>query len=417
MTFYIPETVVLNGGGGGAAHVAATLHAPTLGIISNPTVHHIMIPSQLTILNPIYVLTYDSPSSLASSMMLETPYVDIYEVRYTTATAGSPITTSTWDTSGKWETAADANDNGDAFFIASWEPGEFGPDSYKIHRTIDRGVTWFVTEPAAWMQGYKWTDIQCSANGQYVIANFIVDSSVYVSTNYGASYSQKNVPYQQYHTNYSGAAINADGSFMVVLQDSNGGDMYTSTNGGNTWVANQYPRVWTSLADPHLASNATTWLLGESNGSPYPKLWFTDDAGANFRDCAPGVPLNYYWSGTDVSSDGMHMIATSSNSGHVIVSHDSGYNWTEILPFYSGWATDPRISDDGQVLAWSRNYGPANGCYASFDGGVTHEELTKPGGISFAPYQGQLAMSTDGSAIYLTDVTAAASGGLVYINQ
>jgi hypothetical protein len=174
-----------------------------------------------------------------------------------TGIGGGPIYTSTnsgqtWNKSNSptnyWSSVASSADGTKlaAAQLGADTNGDFNFEG-SIYTSTNSGTTW----TQAKVSTQAWESIACSADGTKLIAAGVGDSlgnfsGIYTLTNSGGTWVSNSV--SQYVQNWSSVAISADGSKMAaVIYASNGilppstSSIYTSTNSGATWQTNNSP--------------------------------------------------------------------------------------------------------------------------------------------------------------------------------
>lgn len=146
---------------------------------------------------------------------------------------------------------------------------------------------------AEWIRGTShkcWSSVASSADGSRVIvAATAPTAAIWVSTNYGLSWSTNCAPSDQA---WNGVACSADASRIIAVSGLQNGLIYVSTNLGTTWTLTDAPaQNWTAVAcsaDGCLMF-ATTDMSGYDYGTggiyraqitPVPKLSITATGGS-----------------------------------------------------------------------------------------------------------------------------------------
>jgi hypothetical protein len=202
-----------------------------------------------------------------------------------------------------------------------------------LYTSTDGGVTW-TQRPAAGQR--KWTGIASSADGTKLAAVASEDSSenpVYVETSSdgGETWTDQTASGQR---DWASIASSADGTKLAAaatLNDngSNPGYLYTSTDGGVTWTQRTGPgqQQWigiTSSADgTKLAANSECVLFGcpTNDGT----IWTSADGGATWvKQTSAGERS---WFSITSSADGTKLIAAPSGD----VNYNPDYIYTATL--------------------------------------------------------------------------------------
>jgi hypothetical protein len=120
----------------------------------------------------------------------------------------------------------------------------------EVYLSTNSGVTW----TQASLPATEWECVACSANGTRLIAgDYGGGLGIYTSTNSGVTWISNSVSFP-YSLSWSSVAMSADGSKMVAGNWADGNfaqlsSIYTSTNSGATWQTNNAPnKTWNSVA-------------------------------------------------------------------------------------------------------------------------------------------------------------------------
>lgn len=264
----------------------------------------------------------------------------------------------------------------------------------------DNGATWSSSAPFA----NNSSSIAMSSDGSrmFVATSNYVSSPVYMSTNFGASWT---TPTSAKET--SSISTSSDGSKVAV---DNFGAVRTSSNSGVTWIngntsgGGNYPAGDNNAVD---VSGDGSTLLSSGGNYTQDNLWLSSDMGQNWTKLT-GAPVSYYWTdGVAVSGNGAVLYAinrpvSSSINGNLYKSINNGASWLQMtLPSSTHWSSVD-TSDDGLVVAVAAMGGYI---YTSTNGGATWTENTSIGSRAWS----DVAVSSDGSK-----VVATAGGGIVY---
>jgi hypothetical protein len=190
-----------------------------------------------------------------------------------------------------------------------------------------------------------------SADGAKIIAclsvqtNSAWQSSVFLSTNYGAAWTQMDLPVMTGFPPYK-VACSADGSKLLAAV--NGGSVYFSTNIGASWQTSSVPKMnWVSLAS---SANGARMVGAVSGGS----VLLSTNYGAAWK--FSNLP-NQVWASVCISADGNWIGAVGTNT---YISSDAGrpLDYEQIQPGRYRLFSHRDELDHPQV-------------YTSTDGGVT----------------------------------------------
>ncbi|MEJ0088199.1 MAG: sialidase family protein [Limisphaerales bacterium] len=266
-----------------------------------------------------------------------------------------------------------------------------------------------------------WLSPACSADGTKLVAK--VGNYLLSSTNTGATWFTSGAPFNP----WTCVAMSADGVKLVASAarifnpaggNANGGPIYTSTDSGATWSqANVPSNQWASVASSADGVKLVAVAAYNYSNTAYGSIYVSTNSGADWT--VTSAPTNN-WKCVASSADGTRLIAgcgdyfRASSSG-IFISTDSGASWTSnsvstnfsagFLPVWTSVAS----SADGSCLMGMRVFGSYNGAnrplvYTSTNYGVTwiSKELPTVG-------SGFVAMSADGGVLM-------ASKGRLYIS-
>ena len=239
----------------------------------------------------------------------------------------------------------------------------------------------------------NWRAIAASADGGQLVAAK-ANGGVYTSNDAGRSWQVRDSTAR----NWKALASSQDGTRLVgVVVD---GQIYTSADAGQTWVARETDRVWRSVASS-ADGNRLVAVVGDYSvtagvsAGTSGQIYTSSDGGSTW---VPRESDRYWWSVAS-SGDGSKLVAVDygyGTGGYIYTSTDYGVSWTPRAS-QAGWTTVVS-SVDGMRLAALEKSGTLS---TSVDGGVnwTLQNIT---GIY------SLAMNTDGSKL----VVASNSGAL-----
>ena len=148
-----------------------------------------------------------------------------------------------------------------------------------------------------------------SIGGLYRTA-VVDDGQIYVSTDFGETWNAKDS-----NRFWTGIAMSADGKRQsaVVLN----GQIYISTDFGETWVAKDTNRLWYSIA---MSADGNRQSAVVRTG----QIYISTDFGETWT---ASTSINDVWNSIAMSADGIRQSAVVFN-GYIYVSSDSGLNWT-----------------------------------------------------------------------------------------
>jgi photosystem II stability/assembly factor-like uncharacterized protein len=225
-----------------------------------------------------------------------------------------------------------------------------------IYYSMDGGTTWQAsTAPAV---GY-YCIASASSAPNYVVAGSL--NAIYVSTNYGQSFTQTST----FNANYA-AAVSANGQYMAVSTSSSGCMAYSS-DFGSTWTTNLTPSGLTSsCTSVAMSSNGATIVLGtNANG-----VYVSTNGGTSWTQT--------YSTTQEISTvafgDGLFYAAMYGSPYYVLISSNSGSSWSVT----SGSTTGSMMPWELAVAANLGSYvvSAATELYLSTNSGATYTELT-----------------------------------------
>jgi hypothetical protein len=199
--------------------------------------------------------------------------------------------------------------------------------------------------------------------------------------------------------------MSADGSQLVAV---GGTSIYTSTNGGGTWISNQAPeQLWSAVASSATGSR----LVAVAPSSPYSGgVWISTNSGASWIRTSASI-TNNVWNGAASSADGRKLAAIDSGfyryPGRLFGSTNCGNSWAN--PLEVG-ATEQFASVAASADGKRFIVGATWFLYRSDDSGQTWLQ-TSTGDAQFNNPCSGLACSADGN-----NWLAARRGGESYVS-
>jgi hypothetical protein len=279
---------------------------------------------------------------------------------------------------------------------------------------------WFTAVPTAVAQDWVmttaptniWSSIACSADGTKLVAATgspqIQAGFIFTSSDGGATW----MPAEPFAV-WQSVASSADGTKLVAVSFTDGdlltpGHVYTSTNAGASWALTSAAQAnWQSVA----CSADGVKLAAAGYFSPQGDFIYTStNSGASWtQTTAPDTN----WTSVASSADGTKLVAAS--GGNIYASVDSGATWTPTsapsLPSGRQWSSVGSSADGSKLAAgWRRAKGATGGIYVSRDSGATWTQTSAPN-----YYWSSVASSADGNKL------AVASGPIgssrIYVSQ
>lgn len=282
-------------------------------------------------------------------------------------------------------------------------------DGYRlVAASVEQIWTWPYSGPwrLAGPTPSAYGSIACSADGTKLVAAGS-SGSIYRSSDSAATWTQTSAQTDGY---WSGIASSADGGRLVAVSRSlsdppyTGGAIYSSPNGGGTWIRTSAPGSnWISVASSADGTNLVALAAPLWSGSNYlggGAIYRSRDSGVSW--IAASAPSNV-WTSVATSADGTKLVAGGARG--VYLSSDAGETWTPTslptgLAEWRGWSV--ASSADGAKLVaatdvlWdpaASNY-TAGAIYRSSNAGATWVRTSAPTGEWIA-----LASSLDGTVL------------------
>jgi outer membrane protein OmpA-like peptidoglycan-associated protein len=238
-----------------------------------------------------------------------------------------------------------------------------------------------------------------------------VGGDIYTSTDFGATWVDRAVPQS---TDYQGGnafdcwvgiTSSSDGMYLAAIDNgcSDGGNIFTSSDGGATWVdrsAGFGQGSMSNLVWNNIASSNDGMHLVATNGNYPGYVYFSGDGGATWNQCTTLPPVSLV-GGLASNSDGSRVFAIPALSDwhyspgaprDVFMTTDFGKTWTNVGPGLSDAWTSVATNYDGSHIAVASSGGFI---HVSSDFGATWETATAAGQLAW----GVLALSADGNLV------------------
>jgi photosystem II stability/assembly factor-like uncharacterized protein len=208
-----------------------------------------------------------------------------------------------------------------------------------IYTSTDGGETW-TAQTAAGLR--DWQAIASSSDGTRLAA-VCGTGYIYTSSDSGQTWNQRNSS----TIYWSSIASSADGMKLAAV-NSTRARVYLSTDFGVTWT---YKSGCANARMVESSSDGTKlFVLG--TGDIYRSL----DSGATWTNVFSGGS-SYYWGDIACSSDGTKLAVTETISGFPRISTDSGVTWTQSTGFQNKKMESIASSADGTKLFIGLDYG------------------------------------------------------------
>lgn len=262
----------------------------------------------------------------------------------------------------------------------------------------------------------SWNAVACSADGRLWAATAI--TTIYTSTNRGASWVSNNVPAAQ----WSSIASAADGRKLAAASDGTSqggiplGRIYTSEDSGVTWSMSGAPAGnWSSIA---CSADGNKLVAADDGTSSGRQIHTSTNFGSTWTTNAlpPGA-----WRSVACSADGMTLIAASGGNGQVYLSTNSGAIWNLANLPITNWSAVASSADGGTLIAAGGGTQTRTPIFTSTNFGATWKTSNLPAkswtavacsadgrtllGVAFGAFtEGGLFVSTNGGAIWTTNL-------------
>jgi hypothetical protein len=216
--------------------------------------------------------------------------------------------------------------------------GTLGSTSVRLSK--DYGVTFTQIYPTSGTADIN--DISISDSGQYIliIPRTANSTTVFVSNNYGQTFTT--VTYSVTTNNTSVYCdMSGDGKYMVFIKGLAGvstGNIYISTNYGVSFTEKVLTKQWYGVGVDSTGQNmiANAWIDGTYVSNDYGVTWTRRIISNDVGRCA-------------VSADGKIMMSLIQNTQSVCLSYNYGINWTSNITI-SFQPMDCALSYDGEYI-------------------------------------------------------------------
>lgn len=213
-----------------------------------------------------------------------------------------------------------------------------------IYTSVDYGKTWINRSTIA-LENERWISIASNSTGNNLVlaSNVIIGTinpgSVYISSDFGSTWSQK----INGGGHWTSVATNSDGTKLVVVSSDSG--IHKSIDSGNVW--NQVP-LTTGITWSSVASNSTgDKLVAVSLNSG---IHTSSDSGDTWSQI--NGTTGKFWTSVNSNSSGDKLAAGSFDSG-IYTSSDSGSSWepVDIPSNRKYWISITSNSDGSKIFA------------------------------------------------------------------
>ena len=189
-----------------------------------------------------------------------------------------------------WSSVASSSDG--TKLVATVNNGDENGNG-NIWASTDSGVSW---SRSSSITPYSYVDVASSSDGTKLVA-VVLDGNLLIKNsttfyNWISKVSSKS---------WTSVASSSDGTKLVATV--NGGQIYTSTNTGDTWVAMASDRGWTKVTSS--SDGVVLYALAES------KIWASFNSGANWRQIADTTDTNFNAIATPASGLALYALSDS----------------------------------------------------------------------------------------------------------
>lgn len=260
-----------------------------------------------------------------------------------------------------------------------------------------------------------WQSITSSADGSHLAA-VVNGGDIFTSSDYGNSWTDRVVAGSR---GWSAIDSSADGSFIVATDNDNyfnnrnteGGYIYISSDYGVSWepVSSLGNQLWSSIA----SSADGTHLVASAYGG---HIYTSENSGVDWIDRgSPALALNNatsFYPSVATSLDGMHLAVPENgdaDGGSLYTSADGGANWNLQTSAVEFWVAIASNSDGSRLVAIiNANNSDQGDICTSSDFGLNWTHQAGAGNRHWT----SVTSSLDGSHL-----AATASGGYIYLSE
>jgi hypothetical protein len=215
-----------------------------------------------------------------------------------------------------------------------------------IWTSTDGGATWTNRTPSGPAHDHSWTAVASDSTGMKLVAvvngsidadpdpNLVVqDGDIWTSTDGGATWIDQTPSGSAHGQAWFSVASDSTGTNLVAATRSQGvlgpGAICTSTNGGVTWTnrtagasAATQQQDWFAVASDSTGTN----LVAAAGGGD---VWTSTNGGVTWTDQTASGARG--WSSVASDSTGEHLVAVA-DTGDIWTSTDGGVTWTDRTP-------------------------------------------------------------------------------------
>lgn len=182
--------------------------------------------------------------------------------------------------------------------------------------------------------------------------------NLYKSTNFGRNWNSISA------TPVCFSYLTASSDGVIITAAGWGGDIFTSSNGGSSWINRNHPDHWWGFS----SSGAGDVVVGITEKLTF---WVSRDYGVNWIAPFDASPSTGTFTKSAISADGQKILVGDAGAGYLYLSKDSGVTWTSSGDLNAWYAV--AMNSDGSKLfaAASNDAGGVGGLFVSENDGVT----------------------------------------------
>jgi photosystem II stability/assembly factor-like uncharacterized protein len=175
-----------------------------------------------------------------------------------------------------------------------------------VYRSTNYGITWSALSDINLdiynsIAGFPTAGLAMSYNGQY---QTIVSENIYLSSDYGRTWTDSSTPNGLDDRNWEGIAMSSTGRYQTAIES--GGEIYISADFGNTWRFINTPIVtdkqWQAV---EMTSTGQYQVVIEKQGTVYISV----DYGASWRESKSTLVKSRNWQALTLSANGLYISA------------------------------------------------------------------------------------------------------------